>query len=112
MLRIYPVVLTTIQQLRGPVAQLERRNPDLARQLTRCSASVALNIAEGTYSRGRRRQARYHDALGSAREVLACLEVAQAQGALSAPPPTLLAHLNHIIGTLVKLVGPGRVPPE
>ena len=38
---------------------------------------IALNLAEGMYSRGNNRQARYHNALGSARETLAGLEVAE-----------------------------------
>jgi len=39
---------------------------------------VALNLAEGMYSRGEVRTARYHTALGSMRETQSCLEVAKA----------------------------------
>ena len=84
MLRIYPVILETIGSLRGTLLQIERRDADLGRQLRRAAASIALNLAEGSYSRGRNRTARYHTALGSARETLACLEVAQALGYVAA----------------------------
>lgn len=57
------------------------------------------------YSRGRNRSARYHSALGSARETLACLEVAHALGYIPTLDPALVAKLNRIIGTLVRLVG-------
>jgi four helix bundle protein len=76
MLRIYPVVLEVLRQLQPVLRRIEQRDRDLGRQLRRCSASVALNLAEGMYSRGQNRAARYHNALGSARETLACLEVA------------------------------------
>jgi four helix bundle protein len=105
MLRIYPVVLDCLKQLRGPIAQIHRRDSDLGRQLKRSAGSVALNIAEGMYSRGKSRDARYHTALGSAREVLSCLEVAQALGYVAAPETSHVEMLNQIIGTLVKLVG-------
>jgi four helix bundle protein len=105
MLHIYPVVLDVLQELRGIIAQVQRRDADLTRQLRRCAASVALNLGEGMYSRGRIRSARYHTALGSAREVLSCLEVAHAFGYVPALDLALVAKLNRIIGTLVRLVG-------
>jgi four helix bundle protein len=103
MLRIYPVVLGLLGGLQPVVGGIERRDRDLARQLRRCSTSIALNLAEGMYSRGGNRKARYHTALGSARETLACLEVAE-HSHFIARAPDLLRHLDHIIGTLVKLV--------
>jgi four helix bundle protein len=107
MLNIYPIVLETLSALRGSIAQIERRDSDLARQLRRAGASIALNLGEGMYSRGRNRTARYHTALGSARETLACLEVAQALGYLAAIDADVGARLNRVIGTLVRLVGAG-----
>ncbi|HBQ16993.1 MAG TPA: hypothetical protein DEF51_39630, partial [Myxococcales bacterium] len=59
----------------------------------------------GAYSRGRNRHSRYHTALGSANEVVACLEVAVADGILDSIDPDVLDRLNKIIGTLVKLAG-------
>lgn len=104
MLRIYPVVLEVLGELRALIAQIERRDTDLTRQLRRCASSIALNTAEGMYSRGKNRQARYHTALGSAREALACLEVARALGYVRSLDPTIVARLNRIIGTFVRLV--------
>jgi four helix bundle protein len=104
MLRIYPVVLEVLKQLQPSLRPIEMKDRDLARQLRRCSSSVALNLAEGMYSRGRNRHARYHSALGSARETLACLEVAEVCGYLGSSSSHLHTPLNRIIGTRVKLV--------
>jgi len=104
MLRIYPVILEVLRKLQPVLRRIELKDKDLGRQLRRCSASVALNVAEGMYSRGRNRNARYHSALGSARETLACLEVAEAFGYLAADAE-LNEQLKRVVGTLVKLVG-------
>jgi four helix bundle protein len=103
MLRIYPVVLDVLKRLQPVLRQIERRDRDLARQLRRCSTSIALNLAEGMYSRGHNRVARYHSALGSARETMACLEVASVCD-LAPGTPLPQAELNRIVGTLVRLV--------
>ncbi len=103
MLRIYHVVLQVLKQLQPALRRIELRDRDLARQLRRCSSSVALNLAEGMYSRGRNRAARYHSALGSAREILACLEVAVVCGYVQ-QDPSLNDQLDRIVATLVKLV--------
>jgi hypothetical protein len=52
------------------------------------------------------RAARYQIALGSPREVLACLEVADAFGYV-ALDARLVARMNRIIGTLYRLVEVG-----
>jgi hypothetical protein len=65
---------------------------------------MALSVAEGMFSRGGNRRSRYHSALGSAQETLACLEVAEAFGYIGAPEAPLQERLRHIVGTLVKLV--------
>lgn len=104
MLDIYPVVLEFIRALRPLLVQIERRDRDLGRQLRRASASVGLNLAEGMYSRGGLRTARYHTALGSMRECYSCLEVAQAFGYVRALDGAMLARVNHVTGTLVRLV--------
>jgi four helix bundle protein len=104
MLRIYPVTLEVLRQLRPLVRRIELRDKDLARQLRRCSVSVTLNVAEGMHSRGGNRAARYHTALGSAQETLACLEAAEACGYVAAVDDALVQQLRRVVGTLVKLV--------
>lgn len=108
MLRIYPVLLDLVRAVRPLVQQLERRDPDLARQCRRALCSAPLNLAEGSYNRGKNRPARYHTALGSLREALACLEVAAALGYLPDVDPDLRRSFDHVLGTLVRLVGGHR----
>jgi four helix bundle protein len=103
MLRIYSVVLDLVHSLRPLIQDLERHDSDLARQCRRALASVPLNLAEGSYSRGRNRAARYHTALGSMREVLACFEVAAALGYSADVEPALRSRFDHVLGTLVRL---------
>ncbi|TNF31836.1 MAG: four helix bundle protein [Deltaproteobacteria bacterium] len=103
MLRIYPVALQMAADAATAANRIGRRDPDLARQLRRAAASVPLNIAEGTGGLGRTRTARYADALGSAYEVRACLDVAAAMTYIAAPAPAATERLRHIIGTLTKL---------
>lgn len=105
MLRIYPILLDLVRSVRPLVKELERRDADLARQCKRALTSAPLNVAEGSYSRGQNRVARYHTALGSLREVLACFEVGAALGYLPEVEPELRSRFDHVLGTLVRLVG-------
>jgi len=107
-LRIYPVVLELVRRLAPFLPVLRPRSAALGDQLERALVSMPLNVAEGAYSRGRNRQARYHTALGSTREVLACFETAQALGFIEKLEPSLLSHFDHVIGTLVRLSEPKR----
>ena len=75
MLRIYDDAISLLEMLQRYIASIERCDGDLARQLRRAGASVALNIAEGSYARGGNRKALYNVALGSAKETKACLDV-------------------------------------
>jgi len=102
MLRVYEEVLDIIRCLREVIVAFEKRDPDLARQLKRASSSVALNIAEGNGSRGRNRGARFHTALGSMRETLACVEVGQALGYID-DLPDLARQIDRICGALYAL---------
>jgi four helix bundle protein len=63
-----------------------------------------LNLSEGSGSSGGTRRERYRNALGSARETTACLEVAVALGYLEEVSAGILADLDHVRGSLVKLV--------
>jgi four helix bundle protein len=104
MLRVYEVIVVMLRLLRGVIERIEKRDPDLGRQLRRAASSVALNTAEGSDSMGRNRLARYHTALGSMRETVACLDVAVAWGYVDGLDPELVALMNRVTGTLVRLV--------
>jgi four helix bundle protein len=103
MLRIHDVMLDAISEMRPMIRAIERHDRDLASQLRRAASSVVLNLAEGSGSFGGMRTARYRTALGSARETLSCLRVAERFGYLGAMPDTLVAIMNRVIGTLVRV---------
>jgi four helix bundle protein len=105
MLRIYSVILEVVRELRPVVGQIERRDADLARQMRRAMCSVALNVAEGMGSGGKLRMARYHTALGSMQETMACVEVGGALGYIGAIDEHLIDQMRRIVGTLVRLSG-------
>jgi four helix bundle protein len=83
---------------------IERRDRDLGNQLRRAASSVALNIAEGSGSHGGTRLARYRTALGSARETVACLDVATALGYVEGVDGLLASRLDEVQAMLVALV--------
>jgi four helix bundle protein len=103
MLKIYQDALVMLERLAIEISTIERHDGDLARQLRRAGASVVLNIAEGSYARGGNRKALYNVALGSAKEVHACLDVAKAYRYLAAVDESIAARLNVICGVLYRL---------
>ena len=103
MLRIYDTVIEVIAGLRPVMRQIERCDRDLARQLRRAAGSVALNLSEGSGSSGGTRRERYRNALGSARETGACLDVAVALGYVAHVDAGLLDALDKVRATLVKV---------
>src|SRR5262245_44729810 len=103
MLKIYPVTLELIRRLSPGLRAVKARSAALGDQFERALISIPLNVAEGAYSRGRCRQARYHTACGSAREALACWETAEAFGWVAPLDPELRALFQQVIGTLVRL---------
>jgi four helix bundle protein len=105
-LQIYPVILELVRRLAPVVKQLRGRSVALAEQMERALISVPLNTAEGAYSRGRNRQARFQTAAASAREALACLETAEAMGFIGSVDPHTGALFHRVIGTLVRLSVP------
>jgi four helix bundle protein len=104
MLRIYDVIVEVLRGLRPVILQIETHDRDLARQLRRAASSIALNVAEGSGSRGGTRRERYCNALGSARETTSCLDVAEALGYLEGIDDTLRDRLDMVRATLVKNV--------
>jgi four helix bundle protein len=107
-LRIYPVVLDLVRRLSPVIKVVRARSAALGDQMERALISIPLNVAEGAYSRGKNRQARFQSAAASARETLACLETAEAMGFIGPIEPDLGAHFHRVIGTLVRLVEPRR----
>ena len=65
---------------------------------------MALNLSEGSGSRGGTRRERYQNALGSARETGACLDVAVALGYVEAVDAVVAARLDHVRATLFKVL--------
>ena len=74
----------SIELVRGIHEEIEpslrRKDAELANQLHRAVRSIVLNIAEGRSQRGRRKNNHFAIALGSGREVHACLELAGVLG--------------------------------
>ena len=81
---------------------LRRHDRELHDQLHRAVRSVVLNTAEGRSLQGKRRTNHFSIALGSAREVHACLELSAALGFIG-EMPELLDRSDHIQAMLYKL---------
>ena len=100
------VSIEVIRQLRKILAELERRDRDLADQIPRAASSAALNVAEGSKRTGKDAAHFYRIAAGSCAETRAALEVARGWGHLDAADLTpvealldrqaaLMYRLNH-----------------
>lgn len=108
MLKIYVDALEVVRELVPFVAEIDRHDPDLTRQLKRARTSIPLNIAEGSHARGARRNLHYGYAKGSANECIAVLEAAHASGYIRVLPEPVIDKLRKIIGTLFKCIGGHR----
>jgi four helix bundle protein len=104
MLKIYSVAIECCAEVGRIAGDVARKDPALADQLRRAMASVALNISEGSGSQGRNRNARYFNALGSAKEVSSVLEVACAFGYVGKVDAQLARKLDQIRATLWRVV--------
>lgn len=86
----YMVSIELAKALRQPIERLRRRDRSLADQLQRAVQSVVLNVAEGARRNGRDRQHLFAIASGSAAEVRAALDLAEAFGHVDATPTARL----------------------
>ena len=77
-MRVYRIALELVASVMKLSRKVQRHDPDLARQMKRSVTSVPLNMQEGLYSRGGNRTVRFHDAMGSAKETMAQLDVSVA----------------------------------
>jgi four helix bundle protein len=103
-MKIYWLALEMVASVYRLADEVKRRDPDLARQMRRASASVVQNLGEGMYSQGGRKVSRYFDSMGSARETTACLHICVATQQLTqaigpstkpSPAPTLDRAIVH-----------------
>ena len=108
-MRIYRIALELVASVMKLSRKVQRHDPDLARQMKRSVTSVPLNMQEGLYSRGGNRTVRFHDAMGSAKETMAQLDVSVAAEYLT-PQEVAddLERIDHIVATLWKMSGPSR----
>ncbi len=104
MLRIQSVAIQCCVAVGRLAETIARRDAGLADQMRRAMASVVLNIAEGYGSQGKLRNARYHNAIGSAHEVTAALQVAHAFGYVGVLDAALLDALDRVRATLFRIV--------
>jgi four helix bundle protein len=103
-MKIYQLALEIVASIYRLAAKVQPRDKDLATQMRRACASMVLNMAEGMYSQGGRKVARYFDSMGSARETVACLHVCVAARLLSQTDvDDDLARLDRVIAGLYRL---------
>jgi four helix bundle protein len=76
------ISISVIRALRDPVARLEQKDRELARQIRTAASSVPANLAEGRRRAGMDRRHHWRIAAGSADEVHTTLRVAVAWGKL------------------------------
>ncbi|HVK89503.1 MAG TPA: four helix bundle protein [Kofleriaceae bacterium] len=80
MLVAYTNALQIIRTLRPIVEQLKSYDANAADQVVRAATSITHNVAEGSRRTGKDRKCFYRRAAGSASEVLAALDTADAWG--------------------------------
>jgi four helix bundle protein len=81
-LQIYDDILQYVRRMRPVLRAIEKHDADLAKQLRRALASMALNTAEGQRQRGGKGRNRFDDAMGSTDETRAAHQFADAIGYL------------------------------
>jgi len=79
----YQIALEAARRLGPSLTAVRRRDRELERQMRRATQSVVLNLSEGDRRRGQDRLHLFRIAAGSAAEVRAALDLAEAWGYLS-----------------------------
>jgi four helix bundle protein len=103
-MKIYKKVIAMVKSVSALSRKVQQHDPDLARQMRRACTSVPLNMVEGWHGLAGNRVVRFHTAMGSARETLACLDVAVALGYLrDAEVRDDLDRVDHIVAVLWRL---------
>jgi len=103
MLEIYQSTIDIAREAGEAYRMIALHDADLARQLRRAACSVTLNVAEGSGLSGGNRRQRYATALGSARETMACFDIAEAMAYLPTRDDDAKDRLDKVIATLVKV---------
>ena len=104
MLRIHEVAIELVGEVMPLMREIERVDPDLARQGRRAVTSVPLNIAEGSDQCGKRRMLHYRVALGGGPGDMGGSSGAHAARYLAAPSAELTNKVNQVIGTLHRCI--------
>ena len=105
MFRAYSIGLEIIRQLAIVVPQVKRHNADLAKQMVRAGNSITLNLNEGSRRFGEDRAYHYTVAAGSANEVLAGLDTAEAWGWVI-ESAVIRDRIDHLLAVLWKVTRP------
>jgi four helix bundle protein len=105
MLRIHSFILVAIRKSMVVVEAIERHDRELAAQMKRAMQSCALNCAEGSGLSGGNRVQRYRSVIGSGREVMSAMQVAEAMGYVRNAADEV-AMWSHVVAVHVKIVVP------
>ena len=106
---IYETWMIVVRNVYRLAKKVQLHDKDLARQMRKAVSSGALNYQEGVGSRGGNRIARFHDAMGSARETMACLHVCEAAEFVTREQIAAdLDRIDHFVAVLYKWSRPRR----
>ena len=106
----YEVSIQLVSELRNLVPVIKRHDRDLADQIHRAATSTALNLAEGQRLSAGNQRKHYEIAHGSANEVRAALQVAEAWGYID-NATSVRATLDRLLALLWRLCR-GRHKPH
>ena len=103
-MKIYAIWLLIVAFVYGLARRVAVDDKDLARQMRRAVSSASLNMAEAMHGQGGHRIARFHVAMGSARETRACLDVCVAAQFVERKKIEVeLDRIDHVIASLYNL---------